>query len=635
MLRGLRQASSNWLGRIIMAAVVLFLVISFGIWGIGDIFRGFGVSTVAKIGRTEISIEQFRQQYNERLQQLGQQLRRPITADQARALGLEQQILSQMIGGAALDERARQLGLGMSDADVVKHIKEDPAFRGPSGEFDENRFQQLIRGAGYSEPRFVSEQRRYALRRQITSAVTGELAPPKTAAALLDRFQNEERSIEYVTLDGNKLGDIPMPTPEELTAYYDAHKVAFRAPEYRKLVVVTVSPEELAKTVEVSDEDAKRSYDIRINRYTVPERRQIQQIAFPNATEAEAAAKQIADGTSFDMIVAERKLTDMDIDLGNVTKAEMIDPTIADAAFSLPAGGVSGAIKGRFTNAIVRVVKVDQGSTRPFEEVAADIKHEIAVDRAKGEVNKIRDKIEDEYANGTKLADIAKKLNLPVATIDAIDRAGRSPADQPVAGLPKGVDILNDAFLADTGAENDPLTIPGGGFVWFEVEGITPSRERTLDEVKARVEARWREDEVGRRLDAKTTEIVDKLKGGTPFAEVAMANGLTVQMAAGIKRQGTVSVPQAVAAQVFKTPKDGVGDAEGKAPEERVIFRVTDIKLPAFEGGGPSAKPLQDQLKSAYGEELLTQYVNQLENDLSTNVNPQALNQAVGRSTGN
>jgi peptidyl-prolyl cis-trans isomerase D len=81
MLRGLRQASSNWLGRIIMAAVVLFLVISFGIWGIGDIFRGFGVSTVAKIGRTEISIEQFRQQYNERLQQLGQQLRRPITPD--------------------------------------------------------------------------------------------------------------------------------------------------------------------------------------------------------------------------------------------------------------------------------------------------------------------------------------------------------------------------------------------------------------------------------------------------------------------------------------------------------------------------------------------------------------------------
>jgi peptidyl-prolyl cis-trans isomerase D len=635
MLRGLRQASSNWLGRIIMAAVVLFLVISFGIWGIGDIFRGFGVSTVAKIGRTEISIDQFRQQYNERLQQFGQQLRRPITPDQARALGLEQQILSQMIAGAALDERARQLGLNMSDTDVVKHIKEDPAFRGLNGEFDESRFQQLIRQAGYSEPRFVAEQRRYALRRQITTAVTGEVAPPKAAAELLDRFQNEERSIEFVNLDGNKLGDIAMPTPEELTAYYDTHKAVFRAPEYRKLVVVTVSPEELAKTVEVSDEDAKRSYDIRLNRYTVPERRQVQQIAFPNTTEAEAAAKQITDGTTFDMIVMERKLTDKDIDLGTVTKAELIDPAIADAAFSLPEGGVSGAITGRFTNAIVRVIKIEPGSTKPYEAVAQDIKHEIALDRAKGEINKIRDKIEDEYANGAKLADIAKKLNLPVATIDAVDRAGRSPADQPVEGLPKGVDILNDAFLADQGAENDPLTIPGGGFVWFEVDGITPSRERSLDEIKPKVEVRWRDDELGKRLDAKTTEILDKLKAGTPLAEVAMANGLTVEMASGIKRQGTPSVPQAVAAQVFKTAKDGIGSAEGKTADERVIFKVTDIKEPTFEAGGAAAKPLQDQLKNAYGEELLTQYVNQLETDLSTNINAQALNQATGRSTGN
>jgi peptidyl-prolyl cis-trans isomerase D len=367
----------------------------------------------------------------------------------------------------------------------------------------------------------------------------------------------------------------------------------------------------------------------------VPERRQIQQIAFPDATEAEAAAKQIADGTSFDMIVAERKLTDKDIDLGTVTKSEMIDPTIADAAFSLPEGGVSGAIKGRFANAIVRVVKIEPGSTKSFAEVGPEIKHEIAVDRAKAEVNKIRDKIEDEYANGAKLADIAKKLNLPVSTVDGVDRAGRSPADQPVDGLPKGVDILNDAFLADTGAENDPLTLPGGGFVWFEVEGITPSRERSLDEVKAKVEARWRDDEIGKRLDAKTTEILDKLKAGTSFADVAMADGLTVEMASGIKRQGTTSVPQAVAAEVFKTPKDGAGSAEGKTRDERVIFKVTDIKEPTFEAGGAAAKPLQDQLKSAYGEELLTQYVNQLETDLNTNVNPQALNQAVGRSTGN
>src|SRR5947209_1021848 len=86
MLRGLRKASANWLGKLVMAAVVGFLVISFAIWGIGDIFRGFGLSSLAKVGSTEISVEQFRRAYNDRLQQLGRQYRRVITPDQARQL---------------------------------------------------------------------------------------------------------------------------------------------------------------------------------------------------------------------------------------------------------------------------------------------------------------------------------------------------------------------------------------------------------------------------------------------------------------------------------------------------------------------------------------------------------------------
>jgi peptidyl-prolyl cis-trans isomerase D len=633
MLRGLRKASSNWLGRIIMAAVVLFLIISFGIWGIGDIFRGFGVYTVAKIGRTEISVDQFRNQYNERLQRFGQQLGRPITPDQARALGLEQQILGQMVAEAALDERARQLGLGISDAEVAKRITQEPAFRGVNGQFDQNVFQQVIRQAGFSEQRFVAEQRRQTLRHQLSSAIGGEFTAPKTAAQLLDRYQNEERAIDYVVLDGNKFTDIPTPTPEELTAYFDAHKAAFRAPEYRKLVVLTVSPEELARTVEVSDEDAKRTYDIRLGRYTVPERRQVQQISFPNAEEADAASKRIADGLGFEALATERKLTDKDIDLGTVTKAEMIDPAVADVAFGLAPGAVSAPVTGRFSTAIVRVVRIEPGSTKSFADVESEIKHDIAVDRAKGEVNKIRDKIEDEYAAGAKLEDIAKKLNLPVATIDAVDRAGRSPAEQPVAGLPQGVDILNDAFAADTGAENDPVAIPGGGFVWYEVAEITPSRERMLDEVKDRVAARWRDDEINKRLDAKTMEIVDKLKAGAPLADVAAADQLMVETKFGLKRQEAAILPPAVVGQVFRTPKDSVASADGKTPYERIIFKVTDVKEPTFEAGGAAAKPLQDQLRTAYGDELLNQYVLKLETDLDTSINQAALNQAVGRGT--
>src|ERR1700692_1038302 len=115
MLRGMRKASSNWLGKIIMATVMGVLIVSFGVWGIADIFRGFGQSTLAKVGHTEISTEQFPQIYPERLQQIGRQFNRPLTMEQARAFGLDRQVLQQTIAEAALDEEARRVWLGASN----------------------------------------------------------------------------------------------------------------------------------------------------------------------------------------------------------------------------------------------------------------------------------------------------------------------------------------------------------------------------------------------------------------------------------------------------------------------------------------------------------------------------------------
>src|SRR5271167_2536352 len=126
MLRGLRKASSNWLGKTIMAVVMGVLIVSFGIWGIADIFRGFGQSTLATVGHTEISINEFRRLYTEKLQQIGRQFGRPLTMDQARAFGLDRQMLQQTIAEAALDEQARRLGLGQSDEETRRIILADP-----------------------------------------------------------------------------------------------------------------------------------------------------------------------------------------------------------------------------------------------------------------------------------------------------------------------------------------------------------------------------------------------------------------------------------------------------------------------------------------------------------------------------
>src|SRR5476651_961913 len=293
MLRGMRKASSNWIGKTIMAVVMGVLIISFGIWGIADIFRGFGQSTLAKIGHTEISTEQFRQLYTDRLQQLGRQFGRPLTMDQARAFGLDRQVLQQTIAEAALDEEVRRLGLGQSDAETMRVIYSDPNFKGTNGAFDPARFQATIRQFGFSEARYAADQRRVSLRRQIAGTITAGLEPSKTLIDALSRFQNEQRSIEYIKLDAAQAGTIDAPSPEALATYFDEHKTQFRAPEYRKLSFVTINPEDVGKWSEVSDEDAKKLFEQRRDKIGTPEKREVQQIVFPSAEDATTARNRL------------------------------------------------------------------------------------------------------------------------------------------------------------------------------------------------------------------------------------------------------------------------------------------------------------------------------------------------------
>jgi peptidyl-prolyl cis-trans isomerase D len=577
MLRGLRKASSNWLGRAVMGLVLGLIAVSFAIWGIGDIFRGFGRSTVAKVGSTEITIDQFRQIYNDRLQQLSRQIGRPITPDQARLLNLDQQLAGQLVAEAAIDQRARQLRLNISDAAVAKQIMADSNFKGPGGQFDRARFEAMIRQAGYNEPRYAAEQKRLTLRREIAETVGGDLKLPQAYADAYNRYENEQRAIDYVTLDRAKAGDIAPPSPEVLEKYFAANKAQFRAPEFRSVAVMALTPADVIKPEDVSDADARQYYDRNLNRFGSPERRDLQQISFPNADEAKAAAQRLGAELSFEALAKERGLTEKDIALGLETKAGIIDKAVAEAAFALKAGETSAPVKGTFGTVLIRVIKIEPATIKPFEEVVGTIKQQIATDRSKNELSTRRDKIEDERAGGLRLTEVAQKFGIKATTIEAIDRKGLDPSGNPVAGLPSGVDVISAAFGSDVGVENEPMQLQGGGFVWYEVLKITPPREQTLDEVRGKVEESWRNDQVAEKLKAKAAELVEKLKGGTPLNDLAAAEGLTVQTSFGIKRAGnTVTVPPRVAQAVFQLEKDQSGSAEGN-PGEWVVFHLTDV----------------------------------------------------------
>ncbi len=610
------------------------LILSFAVWGIADIFKGFGQSTLAKIGSTEISTEQFRQLYTERLQQIGRQFGKPLTSDQARAFGIDRQVLQQAVAEAALDEDARRRGLGQSDAETMRTILTDPSFKGANGSFDQGRFIQLLRQFGYSEARYIAEQRKVSLRRQIAGTLTSGLAPSATLLDALIRYQNEQRSIDYVKFGPSQAGTIEPPSAEALAAYYADHKNQFRAPEYRKVSFLVLTPAEFAKTITVSDDDAKKVFEQQRDKFSTPEKRQVWQIVFPSAEDAQAARAKIAEGTSFEDIAKDRGFSAADIDLGLVTKAGILDPAVASAAFTLGSDEVSQPVTGRFGTALVKVGKIEAGSAPSFDSVVADLKRDVAVDRARAAIADLHNQIEDARGGGSSITEVAQKLGLKAVTIEAMDRSGRSPEGTPVS-IPQGLELTPAVFASDVGVDNDAISF-GGGYVWFDVSGVTPSRERSLDEVKAQVEARWRDEQIGRKLSSLAAEMVQKLNGGTSMADAAAAAGLKVEQATGFKRDATLpGLPASVVQAAFRTAKDGSGQAPASAGGEWIVFRVTDISVPPVDANAAENQQLKENLERRLDDELLAQYVAKLEGDLGTSINDAAVAQATGAAAAN
>ena len=626
----MRTASKNWLGKTVMSILFGILIVSFGMWGIADIFKGYGSSSLATIGSTEITTEQFRSLYTDKLQQISRQFGRPLTTDQARAFGIDRQVLQQIIAEASLDEEARRLGLTQTDAEVVRAIASDPNFAGVGGQFDPQRFTYALRQLGFTEQRYVAEQRRTALRRQIAGSFTAGLEPSKTQIDALIRFQNEQRTVEYVKLGAEQAGKIDTPSPETLTTYFEDRKSLFRAPEYRKIALLAVTPDELAKKTVVSDDDARKIFERDKDIYAKPERRNVLQISFPSADEAKAARDKIAGGMSFEDLAKSLKLGTSDIDLGLIAKKSIGDPAVADVAFSLPLNEVSQPVKGALANALLKITKIEAGTSPTYESISSTIKKQMAADRARGEFQDVRNKVEDERGGGSNIAEAGKKLGLNPVIIEAVDRSGRAPDGTQVTGLPQGVDLISAAFASNVGVENDPINFAGGE-VWFDVLGVTPSHERAFDEVKDQVAARWRDEQIATRLRAKAAEIVDKANKGTPLAAEAASAGAKADKTSPFKRSATVNgLPEKLVETAFRSDKGVAVQTEGTSASDWIVFKVIGVSVPSADISADDAKKLKDTLQTSMGNEQIAQYVARLESEIGVKINESAFVTATG-----
>lgn len=625
----LRKGTGRFLGLIL----VCLLVVSFGVWGIADIFTGYGSQTLIRVGDTDINTQGYLRAQQDVLRSMSQQVKRSLSLQEARALGLENRVLERVIGGAAVDTHAKHLGLAISDDALLAKIMSDPVFQDSAGNFNPIAFQQGLRRISMNEAGYIYSLREQNLRRQLLTTVGDASNSPQVLVDALNQFNEERRVLRYVLVPKTAADAVGEPTEMELKAYYDNHEAKFTQPEYRKLGLLAVTPETVRDQVNITDADLMASYEAQKDQLGKPERRHIQQMAFPDMESAKAAHDKITSGTDFVEVGKELGLGEDDLELGAVARAELADPKVADKAFELDVNTVSEPMTGKLGSVVlVRVTAIEPGMTPSYEDSKDEIEKKILKDRASGAIFDMHDKVEDELGAGSTLSEIADKLKLNYQLVDQVDRQGRTPAGSAVT-LPAQKDVLNGTFATDTGIENDPIDAKDEGVIWYEVLGVTPENLEPFADVRDAAETGWREEETRSQVAKFSKGLVASLSSGSKsLDDVATELNAEVLPTSGLKRDDiTVNVLPPAVAQAFTLPKGGYGSAPSGVDEGRIVFEVQDIiAAPVIDER--TTNVLKAQLGLLLSEDTIAEYFGALESRYGVSVNKQALAKLVGTS---
>jgi len=376
MLEALRRGAQTWVAKILFG----LLVISFMIWGVADVFTGWGRGSVATIAGTDITAEDYSREFQRELDAFSREANQKLTAEQGKALGLDRRVISQLLGGAAIEAHAKDLGIDLSDTTLIDMLQSDPNLKDASGKFSKDAFFNRLRQLGMSERGFFNLYRKDEMRTMMIGSLVKGLAVPQPMIDLVHAYNDEKRTVEWLTIDADKVITIPEADDTKLKERYEAEKSRYMTPEYRKFQILTLSADDLKKQMTVTDEEIEKSYAATKESYDTPEQRRIQQIAFKDKATAEEALKALRDSSkTFADVAKSTGAKDTDVDLGLVTKKALIDQKIADAAFALEKDKFSDVIEGRFATAILRVTQIEPGTTQTLAGVKNEVRDKLAL----------------------------------------------------------------------------------------------------------------------------------------------------------------------------------------------------------------------------------------------------------------
>lgn len=555
-------------GTSLMVWLLMAMLIA-GLGGFGVTNYGTGVTAIGSVGGREIDVNQYARALQSEISAFGAQVGTQIGVQEALTLGLDGKVRQQLVTAAALDDEADRIGLSVGDARVAKELTSMPAFKGTSGNFDPETYSFTLERNNLTKAEFEATLRDDLARALLQGAVAGGFASPAPLTDTLYAYIAERRGLTLLALGE---ADLPAPLPEpadaELQAHYDANIAAFTKPEAKRITYAALLPETLAATMPVDEAELRKLYDERIDEFVKPERRLVERLVFATEDEAKAAKARIDAGEGFEAIVAERGLKLIDIDLGDVSQADL--GAAAEPVFALTEPGVVGPLPSEFGPALFRMNGILAAQETSFDDVKADLTLEYQQDAARRTIGDRLEAIDDALAGGATLEELAAEQKMELGTLDF-----SAQSDAKIAGYPA---FREAAAAVQAGDFAEAVQLDDGGLVALRLDETLPAAPIPFAETRDAVAESWRKEALRKALSARATTIKTEVEGGANLGSYGI-----LSVTPEIARDGFIEKsPESLLPMVFKMAEGEIQVIE--TPDFVGLVRLDRIQAPASEG---------------------------------------------------
>ncbi len=624
MLKSFRSSQSN----VFVWIIILLLIVGLAGIGITQSGAGGGATAVAAIGEKEVTVDEYVRAINLEGQRIGQQIGRPLTVEQMRSFGVDQQVLGQLLNSAAIDNEAIKLGLSVGDETIRDQLLASRAFQGTDGKFNETSYEFALENAGLSPGEYDEILRGEATRELFRQGVVRGVRIDNTAATEVMKFLGQERTIEWVRLDDTHL-DVPVgaPSDSELATFHSENEADYTLPETRNITYAFVTEDSLLDDVTVTDEALQELFEDRSAEFNAPARRILDRIVFGAMEDAQAAMDAINDESqSFSDIALARGLSADDTDQGEVTELEL-DADARKLLFGTEETGVYGPVETSLGPAIYRINAVLDATNITLEDVRDELRRELAQEEAAARISEETDAIDDLIAGGASIEDVANETFMELGTI-----ALTAETDE---GLAADQAFREEGFEAEVGEERDLSSLSDGIFV-LRVDEIVPPTLQPLEDVRDDAIAAWTLAETTSRLTDLGNSLKERIDGGEPLGAIASELDMIVLGEVPFGRNDIVEgTPPEFIRDIFAAEQD-----EGVVVTDEasvLIAMVTDIIPATLDGEDIDAQisQVEAQIQDSTANDLFTYFTQGLQNDAGISVNQSLIDNVLGQmSTG-